>query len=160
MATGESERLLKEALIARAEAEAAQLRAEEARHEAEAARARTAFIAEAGARMATSLDTDRALRELARAAVPAVADWCTILMAAPDGRRETVVVAHADPAKEALVREMAAARPLQVDDTSDSAEVLRTGKPRLREEIADAELEAAAAGPEHLALLRRLGVRS
>jgi PAS domain S-box-containing protein len=156
----EQQRLLKEALMARAQAEAAQAGAEEAQREAEAARARTAFIAEVGARMATSLDPGESLRQLARAAVPGVADWCTVVMAAPDGSLDTAVVAHADPAQEALVGEMAASRPLHVDDTSDAAEVIRSGRAILREEITDEELEQAARSPEHLALLRQLGARS
>ena len=62
-----------------AEAERLQLSAEQsARAQAEAAQARFAFLAEASTRLASSLDYELTLRNVAELAVPALADACTV----------------------------------------------------------------------------------
>jgi serine phosphatase RsbU (regulator of sigma subunit) len=131
-----------------------------ARTEAESARARTAFIAEAGARMATSMDATQALRRLARAAVPEMADWCTISMVDRDGRLEPVAVAHWDEGQESLLWAMVARRPLHVDDPAGPALTLRTGEPLLHEIVDDETMRRIAHDDRHLEQMRMLGVTS
>ncbi len=131
-----------------------------ARTEAETARARTAFIAEAGARMATSMDATQALRRLARAAVPEAADWCTISMVDRDGHLEPVAVAHRDERQESALRAMVARRPIHIDDPAGPARALRTGEPLLDEVVDDADLRAIAHDERHLEQMRKLGVTS
>ncbi len=139
----ELQRALREALAARAEAELA--------------RERTAFIAEAGARMSTSMDARQALRRLARAAVPRAADWCAISLVDRDGRLGPVAAAHRDAGRERLLWAMIGRRPLRVDGAAAPAEALRAGRPVLQETVADADLEAIAADERHLRDLRALG---
>jgi PAS domain S-box-containing protein len=63
----------------RAETERMQLQAEQsARAQAEAAQARFAFLAEASTRLASSLDYELTLRNVAELAVPTLADACTV----------------------------------------------------------------------------------
>lgn len=132
-----------------------------ARTEAETDRTRTAFVAEAGARMATTMDADQALRRLARAAVPEAADWCAVSMVGRDGRLETVAVAHHDADREPLLQAMTARRPLGLSDSAGPAEALRARHPLLREVVDDAELVAVAGDdPEHLRQMRELGIGS
>jgi serine phosphatase RsbU (regulator of sigma subunit) len=140
------QRALQEALIARTEAETA--------------RARTAFIAEAGARMATSMDATQALRRLARAAVPEAADWCTISMVDREGHLEPVAVAHWDEGQESLLWSMVARRPIHIDDPEGPAKALRLGEPVLDEVVDDADLRAIASDERHLEQMRKLGVTS
>ena len=71
-------RLVKEAVASRAREEAARVRAEFAQHEAESERARLEFLAYVGIRMAASMDYTTTLEEVARAAVPAIADLCVV----------------------------------------------------------------------------------
>jgi len=142
----ELQRALQEALVARTEAETA--------------RARTAFIAEAGARMTTSMDATQALRRLARAAVPEAADWCTISMVDREGHLEPVAVAHWDEGQESLLWSMVARRPLHIDDPAGPAQALRLGEPVLDEVVDDAALRAIAADERHLEQMRKLGVTS
>jgi PAS domain S-box-containing protein len=156
----ERDRLLNEALVAKALSEAAQARAEQARREAEAARARTEFLAEAGARMATSLEFDRTLQEVAHSVVPAVADWCSIALVGPDGALETVAVAHSDPERERLAWELTQRYPSDPDAPAGSAKVMRTGEIELIEEISDDLLVAVAPDAWLLEALRELGLRS
>ncbi len=140
------QRALEEALIARSEAESA--------------RARTAFIAAAGARMATSMDATQALRRLARAAVPEAADWCTISMVDREGGLEPVAVAHWDEGQEAQLWAMVARRPSHVDDAAGPAQALRSGQAVLDAVVDDADLRAIAQDERHLAQMRKLGVTS
>ncbi len=156
----EQQRLLKDALTARAQAEAARVRAESAHGQAERSRARTAFIAEAGVRMSTSLDTERALGELAAFAVPAVADWCVIELVGGGGWLEPVAVAHADPARVESLWELARARRQHIDGSGPRADVIRTTRPDLRSVVDDEELERLAEAPAHVEPLRRLGIGS
>jgi len=144
--TAELQRALQEALAARTEAELA--------------RSRTAFIAEAGARMATSMDARQALRRLARAAVPRAADWCSISLIDRDGRLNPVAAAHRDEEQEALLWAMLNRRPLHVDGPAGPAEALRAGRPVLQEVVEDADLERIAVDEHHLRHMRALSIRS
>jgi len=152
----ERRRLLRDAVTARAHAEAAQLRAEDARAAAEAARARTELLSEAGGRMAASMDVEQTLQEVAQIAVPAVADWCAITLLEPPGALRTVAVAHADPAKVELARELTERYPQRLDAPTGAGAVIRTGEPQLVPAITPEILAAAARDEEHLRLLREL----
>ena len=89
-ATAERDSLLRDALTARAQAEAAQVRAEAARAETEAARRRTEFLYNAGARLAAvTIDYEATLREVVRIAVPSIADACTFTLLGPGGTLRT-----------------------------------------------------------------------
>jgi serine phosphatase RsbU (regulator of sigma subunit) len=132
-----------------------------ARTEAETARTRTAFVAQAGARMATSMDANQALRQLARAAVPEAADWCTVSMIGRDGRLETVAVAHHDAEREPRLWAMTERRPLHVADLAGPAAALRERRALLRETVDDAELRMVAGDDlEHLEQMRGIGIGS
>jgi len=58
---------------------------------------RSAFLAQASAVLASSLDYEQTLRNVAELAVPDVADWCAVDLLDEDGDRRTVAVAHVDP---------------------------------------------------------------
>ncbi|HEV7501016.1 MAG TPA: ATP-binding protein, partial [Vicinamibacteria bacterium] len=114
-----------------AEEERAQLiREQAARAEAESARRRAAFLAEVGTTLASSSLDDRAtLANLARLAVPEVADWCVVLVV-DDGRPEPVAAEHADPSRLDDLWEMAR-QPPNRDNEGGVYEVIRTGQARL-----------------------------
>ena len=159
-AEAERTRLLREALSSRAQAEAAQVRAEAAHAEADSARRQTAFLAAAGARLAAvTTDYEATLREVARVAVPTVADWCTFTLVEPQGLR-TVAVAAADPELEAVADEMIERYPPRADSPIGAAAAIRTGRSQMIPEVTDEMLSQVAAEPEQLELLRRLGLRS
>ncbi|HWO71547.1 MAG TPA: PAS domain S-box protein, partial [Actinomycetota bacterium] len=58
---------------------------------------RLAFLAETGRLLSSGDGPEETLAAVARAAVPAVADWCTVELTDPDGGRRTVAVVAADP---------------------------------------------------------------
>ena len=157
--------LLRDALLARADAEAAEVRAddareeaEQAREEAERARARIWLLAEAGRRMAESMDWKSVVQAIARSGVPAVADWAS-LEVVENGRLRVVAVAHSDPERERLAWDFVARHPPDPGAVTGSANVIRTGQLELVENLAPEVIREAAQDAEHLRLLENLNVR-
>jgi PAS domain S-box-containing protein len=111
----------------------------------QALRARLAFLGEATAVLASSLDYEQTLARLVELAVPTLADWCAIDMVGPDGRLERLVVAHQDPERTRWAEEMRRRTQPHVDDESGVARVIRTGEPTFAPTIAPELLAAAAA---------------
>jgi PAS domain S-box-containing protein len=90
------------------------------------------FLAEASAALASSLDLDATLREIAVLAVPALADFCTVYLADATGRVRQVAGAHRDPDRAALLQETARTFAPELDDpVSAVARVIRTGRAEL-----------------------------
>ena len=150
----ERTRLLRDALMARAAAEAAQVRAETAKAEAEAARRRTDFLARAGERLAVlTRDYERTLQEVAWVAVPEMADFCMVALLGPRGAR-TVAVAAADPEQDRLAVQLGEHFVARTDAPTGTGAALRTGEPQLIPHITDELLTNATDNPEALRLLR------
>ncbi|MBI3910554.1 MAG: SpoIIE family protein phosphatase [Armatimonadetes bacterium] len=139
----------------------ASLRQQELAAQAQAAQRRAAFLAQAGRLLATSLEYEVILQNVARLAVPEIADWCAVDALEEDGSVRRRAVAHADPAKERLVWRLERRYP---PDTSRShqpiVQTLRTGQPQLLPEVTDALLVATALDTDQLQTLRALGLRS
>lgn len=119
---------------------------------------RLRFLGEASAALSASLEHEQTLAALARMAVPALADWCAIDLVDGDGRPRRLVVVHADPRRVALAEELRRRWPPQPGDTV--SRVIASGTPVLVETITDEQLRSAQRDPEHLRLLRGLGLRS
>lgn len=167
----ERERLLREALAARAQAEAAQVRAEAARQEteaaladaeaqrqvADAARRRATLLATVTRRMAASLDYEATLREVVSIAVPAIADWGVVSVLEPPGRLRVLSSDHRDPARAAdLVKFADLHRP---GPGSSVTRAIQSGQPVVSHDVTTEQLSAVATSPESLALALHLGVR-
>jgi PAS domain S-box-containing protein len=129
-------------------------------HEAEReARERLAFIARASEILGESLELDETLRRLASVAVPQVADWFSVDLAAENDIRN-VVVGHVDPEKVELARTLRERYPPDPEATTGLWNVIRTGRPELYGEISDELLVEAAEDDEHLRVLRELQMSS
>jgi PAS domain S-box-containing protein len=126
-------------------------------HEREAA---TRFLAEAGAVLSASLDYEVTLANVARLAVPGIADWCGVDIAAEDGSVRNVAVAHANPAKVRWAQELSRRYPPDPDEDRGVPHVIRTGASELYSEIPSELIEEGARDAEHLAVLRELEMRS
>ena len=122
-------------------------------------RRRAAFLAEASRILASSLDYETTLKNVARVAVPAIADWCSARLLTADGEFRELVVVHADPAKEALVRRMMQQYPPRPQDRYGPGKVLRTGKPEFRS-AGDPFSPESSSDPERLELIREIGISS
>ncbi|MFW6078034.1 MAG: ATP-binding protein [Gemmatimonadota bacterium] len=117
------------------------------------------FLVEASQVLASSLDYAETLRHVARLAVPQIADWCAVNVL-DAGRIRLLAVAHTDPDREALARDVARRWPSDPDAETGVARVLRTGEAELLPEIPREVLAGMSREPEHLAVLESLGLRS
>ena len=116
-------------------------------------------MAEASRTLASSLDYEQTLANVAELAVPAIADWCAVDLLI-GGVIQRVAVQHTDASKVALVRAIERRYPTDPDAPVGVAKVIRTGHSDLGTTISDELLVAASRDEEHLQLLRELGLRS
>jgi GAF domain-containing protein len=120
---------------------------------------RFAFLAEASALLAASLNYERTLAKVARLGVPTLADWCAVDVLEADGSTRRLAVAHMDPEKAALANRMRRRYPPE-DAGAGLGKVLRTGRSELFPEISSDDLETIAFDEHHLTILRVLGITS
>ena len=119
-----------------------------------------AFLADVSAALASSLDYEQTLRNVAQLAVPDVVDWCAVDLRDEDGDRRPVAVAHADPGQLKLAEELRNYEEIRLNPNEGIGLVFRTGQPVLYPAILDEMLVRLAADQHHLDLLREVGMRS
>jgi PAS domain S-box-containing protein len=117
------------------------------------------FLADAGEALAVSLDSDQTLALVARLAVPTLGDAC-LADVYYGGALHRVASAHADPAAESILREMALRFPPDPAGSLPSAHVVRTHDVVLVHEVTDDWLAEHIGIEEHREMFRRLGTRS
>lgn len=128
-----------------------------ARAEAEENQERLGFLVDAGLALSSSLGYEATLSQVADLAVPRIADWCSVMLVERDGSLRSVAVAHADPAMEPVIAELAERFPARPDAPHGAHAVARAGRSKLFPEITDDLLVEIAQDDEHLRLLRSLG---
>jgi serine phosphatase RsbU (regulator of sigma subunit) len=131
----------------------------EAREAVRRTAAKLTFLAMASAELASSLDYEVTLTNVARLAVPTLADWCAVQVL-QDGQLRTLAVAHVDEAKVELARALQERYPVDMDAANGAPNVIRTGTSELIAEITDEMLVAGSRDEEHLRVARELGLRS
>jgi PAS domain S-box-containing protein len=114
---------------------------------------RQVFIAEAGWVLGSSLDWEQTLADVARLAVPRIADWCAVDIFV-DSRLQRLVLQHGDPLKLALARE------LEGPMLSAVAVATRTTEPVLVTEVDERALAAFRFDEGELEIARTLAPRS
>jgi PAS domain S-box-containing protein len=122
-------------------------------------KSRLAFLAEASALLASSLDYEATLDRVARLAVPHVADWCTIHVL-EGGVPNRLVVAHADPEMLEFARTYSARFPEEIREDRGLGLALRNGQTEYVPLITEEMLQAGIPEPERLAMVRKLGLAS
>jgi PAS domain S-box-containing protein len=118
------------------------------------------FIAEASEMLASSLDYETTLANVAQLVVPRLADWCVVHIVEEDGRLQQLAAAHTDQAKLELLGEMNRRYPSGLGAAHGYPLVVRTGKPELIPEITDEMLREVARDEGHLKMLHQLGLKS
>jgi GAF domain-containing protein len=117
------------------------------------------FLAQASAELASSLDYESTLRNIAWLAVPGIADWCSIQLV-QDGVLRQLAVAHRDPDKIALAEQFQERYPTDPSSDSGAYGVLRSGESQLVPEVTDEMIVAAAVDDTHLEMIRALDLKS
>src|SRR5262245_50579099 len=82
------------------------------------------FLAEASSLLAESIDYEEPLSNVARLAVPLIADWCAIDVLEESGALRRVAIATVDPAKEAHERELLRRYPFDTEAPHGAPQVL------------------------------------
>lgn len=118
------------------------------------------FLANAAEILGSTLDYEAALQSVAERAVPELADWCAIELMDERGQVEMVAVAHRDPAKVRLARQMRERYPVDMSRDDGIAGVLKGAGTQLVEKVTDETLVATARDSSHLKLMRDIGFQS
>jgi hypothetical protein len=124
-------------------------------------RRRLKFLIDATATFDTSLDPAESLRNLARAAVPDLAELCVIDLVDPHGAITQTVAAATDSDVARGVERLRKQAPLDPAGNHPVARVLASGRPCVVEDLTDElELAQAAQSDEHQRFMREAGYRS
>jgi PAS domain S-box-containing protein len=122
--------------------------------------AREAFLSAAGELLSSSLDSERALTNLARMLTSSFAQYCAVDLVERDGSLRRIAMSHADPAK--LVLAWDCWRKFR-DGPETAGEVSRAIRSQSSVHLAEAGEDLAQEGardPEHLSLLQELKLSS
>lgn len=129
-------------------------------HEQKRAEVSLRFLAEVNSALAPSLDFEATVQQLARLAVPLLADHCVVDIV-EDSSLKLVAVAHRDPAKEDLLQSMRQQYPPDFsNDHHPLLRVLHSGRAEIVPSFTEEELMKVALGPEHHEMILLLGPRS
>jgi PAS domain S-box-containing protein len=123
--------------------------------DADARAHKLAILAEAAVELASSLDYETTLTNVARLALDQLADWVGVELLEGDELRPVVTV-HRDPEMIELAAEMRRRYPTPLDAPTGVPAVVRTGRSELYEYISEDALVAGALDAEHLEMIRRL----
>ena len=115
------------------------------------------FLAEAGWVLGSSLDYQQTLADVARLAVPRVADWCAVDIFVDD-RLERLALEHVDPLKLALARELQ--EQMLAASQAAGAAAIRSQEPVLVREVDEAALASFGFNERQLEIARALAPRS
>jgi signal transduction histidine kinase/integral membrane sensor domain MASE1/CheY-like chemotaxis protein len=131
-----------------------------ARKHAEGAEQRASFLAQSTPFLLSSLDYDDTLNRALRLSLARIADWCVITVAGHSGFESRTVAAHADAAKDALVK-ACLDRPASRQRLEDLLfNVWQTRKSALIADMNEAPLFWNGRGAADLELQRQLPVAS
>ncbi|HEY2411457.1 MAG TPA: PAS domain S-box protein [Pirellulaceae bacterium] len=118
------------------------------------------FLADASATLAMLVDYESTLQQVAQLAVPDFADWCAIDLASTNGSLERVAVAHIDPAKVELAKELHRRYPPDPRAGRGILHAFRTGRSDIMTEVSESSMLERAVDDDHRRLLKEIGVHS
>jgi len=118
------------------------------------------FMAEASRVLASSMDYAETLTQIARLAVPQIADWCAVDVLDEHGEIERVAVHHSDPRRLELAEQLDRGYRPAREDPLGVPEVIRSGRARIYTDIDQDALAAYARDNAHLALLQAIEAKA
>lgn len=119
---------------------------------------RAAFLAHASEVLASSPDYQTTLAAVANLAVPQIADLCVVDVLEDNGRFKALAIAHVDPGKAQLFRELRRMYPLDPLASYGPPRVLRTGRSVVHVGLDDNTSDTI--DPEELRVATALGIKS
>jgi PAS domain S-box-containing protein len=121
---------------------------------------RLQLLADAGRVLSGSLDITQQIGQLADLVVPALGDWCWVVVTDEQGRLYGMACAHRDPSRRAELESYVHSMVSVMTDTAVARVVTRTGRPLVLPEIDRERIEAALADPAAQESLELLGAAS
>jgi signal transduction histidine kinase len=128
----------------------------ERRRAAEAQR----LLMDTGTALSASLDSEETLRRAARAAVPLLADFCTVDLIGPNDSLERVAAAARVVEDEEKLRRLGRRYPPDPRLPSATLRAVRSGESVVANDVTRGRLLAGVPDPELLRLVQELGARS
>jgi signal transduction histidine kinase len=132
------------------------LREQDSANVAREASHRATFLASASRDLALSLDQEGTREMVRRRTLPREGTWCIVDIIESTGSLHRLAVIHPDPSRQALASTLKDSWEPKPGDTVGAPVVAAAGPRIITHESGDA-LEAAAHGPENLAILKQLG---
>ncbi|SFL77525.1 SpoIIE family protein phosphatase [Geodermatophilus ruber] len=155
---------LLEGLTAQIALTASRLQADRVRADAVAAmteaNARLQLLADAGRVLSGSLDITQQIGQLVELVVPALGDWCWLVVTDEQGRLHELASAHSDPNLSTELEKYVHGMVTVMTDAAAARIVTRTGRPLVLRDIDCARVERALPDPVTRELLLRLGLHS
>jgi PAS domain S-box-containing protein len=121
---------------------------------------RLAFLAAVNDALAVSASTEDVMRNVARAAVPTLGEWCAMYVVPDDADQPLIEVAHADPQWAEHATRVWERFPFDRDAPSGVANVLRTGEAEFYADINDVVRTGVASTEGVRALIQELALQS
>jgi PAS domain S-box-containing protein len=121
---------------------------------------RLAFLGEINDALAASTSRADVMRNVTRAAVPMLGDWCSIYVLDEGEIVPETELAHVDPSRAAYVKALQERFPYDPDATTGIPQVIRSGESQFYPQIDEEILAEAGASDEARAIVRSLGLRS
>ena len=118
-----------------------------------------AFLAEASAVLARSLDYERTLAEVAQLSVPEFADWCGVDVVQADGSLRQITSGHPDPRIEEFLLELRRRYREEKGTSQGAMHVIATGESELETDVRGAP-QIEIASNEESGLYEALAARS
>jgi serine phosphatase RsbU (regulator of sigma subunit) len=119
-----------------------------------------AFLDHSSDVLARSLDYEQTLEDVARLAVPELADWCAIDIVQRDGSLRQITSQHPDPEQESFLLELRRRFRANVRETAGVAKVVRTGETEHVVDTGTLPVDTVELKPEERELYERLAPRS
>jgi len=118
------------------------------------------FLSDASKILSANLDHDETLTSLGRLSVPALADWCTVILLQPDDTLKAALIYHRDPEKVAFADEYRRRYPYMRSTRPELPKTLRDGRAVLIPHLPDSYHAAYARDEEELRILNSFGIKS
>ena len=117
------------------------------------------MLAETGERLASTLDYESTLANLASVLLPGFADWYAVDVVDGDGTLRRLVIVHKDPAKSEWIEKHRLHEAFP-DEPEGAGRAVRTGEALLYRTVTDELLARSTSSPERHRALRELGIES
>ncbi len=124
------------------------------------AQEREHFLSNVSKVLASSLDYQTTVSNIAKLVVPNLADWFVVDLVDEQGNFQLLEVAHRDPEKVAWAYELRKKLPIDPEAQGSSQNIVRTGQPELYPYITDEMLVASVRNEEELEMYRKIGFSS